>query len=240
MARTSDPQAPRPRHLRLLEPLAPSRPMPPLPAVVPVLRPDQAITPKQDALLTRLARRARRGDEAALDLLRRAFAPRLEPVVLRCGRMAWQDDWARRDDRPWELEDLRQEAWLVFADVVEGWNGKGSFTPYATAFFAWRLRNAMCRLGPQRRAVPLQLGREPVAECQGLLDVESEDLLEAIAAALTPVDAEILRLRIGEGSGFDDIACRLALSRRTVSRRWRRIRRVARAVLSESPRLGTE
>lgn len=240
MARTSDPQEPRPRHLRLLEPLQPHQAALPLPVAVPVLRPDQAVTPNQDALLTGLARQARRGDEAALDLLRRAFAPLLEPVVLRCGRMTWGADWAQRDDRPWELEDLRQETWLVFTDVVKEWNGEGSFTPYVTAFFAWRLRNAMHRLGPQRRSVMVRPVRDPVAECQGLLDAESADLLQAVVAALTPVDAEILRLRIGEGSGFHDIACRLALSRRTVGRRWRRIGIVARTVLSDAPRPGAE
>jgi len=230
MARTSDPQAPRPRHLRLLEPLDPPLATTPLPVAVSVLRPDQAITPKQDAVLTKLARRARRGDEAAFDLLGWAFAPRLEPAVLRCGRMAWEDDWARRDDRPWELDDLRQEAW----------NGEESFAPYVTAFFAWRLRNAMRRLGPQHHSVAAHPRREPVAECQGLLDAEGEDLLEAVAAILTPVDADILRLRIGEGSGFDDIACRLDLSRRTVCRRWKRIRIVARAVLGDSARSAGE
>jgi hypothetical protein len=96
------------RRLRLL-PAASSQP---LPAVVPLLRPNHPVTPAQDALLTALARRARDGDEPARDLLWRAFAPALEPALLRCGRMAWrvQAGWVRRDGRPWELEDLRQEA----------------------------------------------------------------------------------------------------------------------------------
>jgi DNA-binding CsgD family transcriptional regulator len=59
------------------------------------------------------------------------------------------------------------------------------------------------------------------------------DLLESIAAVLSPVDAEILRLRIGEGATFDTIADRLSLSQRTIIRRWKRIQEAARAVLAE-------
>lgn len=232
MARTGDPRKPRPRRLRLLE--SPPKSTLPLPALVPVLRPDQAVTPAQDALLTGIARRARLGDHVARDLLWRAFAPRLEPAVLRCGWLTWQAGWARRDGRPWELDDVRQEAWLVFSELVEGWHGENSFIPYTTAFFPWRLRKAIRRLGPQRRAVPIHLAGDPVVDYRGLLDAEAAELLESLAAALTPEEADVLRMRIGEGSGLADIACRLDVSRRTVSRRWKRIRIVARTVLSDS------
>ncbi len=228
MARTNDPQEPQPRFLRLLPPVTRSAP---LPVVVPLLQPDQRVTPAQDALLTRLARRAREGDRDARELLWRALAPRLEPALLRCGRIAWQAAWVRRDGRPWELDDLRQEAWLVFAELADGWNGEDSFVPYATAYFPWRLRSAMRRLGPPRRAVPVHLAGAPVAECQGLLDVETAELLTAIAAELSPADADVLQMRAGEGAGFADIACRLGVSRRTVFRRWARIRRMAQQLL---------
>ncbi|MBW3633223.1 MAG: sigma-70 family RNA polymerase sigma factor, partial [Chloroflexi bacterium] len=216
----------------LLEPLDPPTAMVPLPVVVPVLCSDQVVSPAQDALLTGLARRARLGDRAARDLLWRALAPRLEPALLRCGRLAWQSGGARRDGWPWELEDARQEAWLVFAQLVEWWSGEGSFIPYAITYFPWRLRGAMRRLGPQRRVVPIHPAPEPEAECQGLLDNEGEELLASIAAVLSPIDAEILRLRIEEGSELADIACRLGFSRRTMTRRWQYIQSVARDVLA--------
>ena len=238
MTRTSDPREPRPRRLRLLEPQEPPGKTMPLPIVVLVLSQDQTVSPAQDALLNHLARRARLGDRAARDLLWRALAPRLEPALLRCGQLACQSGGARRDGRTWELEDARQEAWLVFAEVVEWWSGEGSFIPYATAYFPWRLRGAMCRLGPQRRAVPIHLAPEPGAECQGLLENEGEELLESIATVLSPIDAEILRLRIADGSGLAEIACRLGLSRRTMTRRWQRIQSVTRAVLANPSRQG--
>jgi RNA polymerase sigma factor (sigma-70 family) len=231
MARTNDPQNPRPPHLQLLEPPVKTRP---LPAAVPVLRPDQPVTPAQDALLTGLARRARDGDREARDLLWRAFAPRLEPALRRCGRMTWRTGWARRGGLPWELDDVRQEAWVVFADLVEGWNGDGSFVPYLTAYFPWRLRDAMRRLAPTRRAVPLVLAARIAVDCEGLLDAETNEVLAALAAALSPGDAAVLQMRVAEGAGFADIACRLGVSWRTIMRRWRRVQRVARSLLDDS------
>ena len=227
MARIPDPRAPRAPHLRLLP-----AGLPPLPVVVPLLRPDQPVTPADDALLTSLARRARGGDLAARDLLWTAFAPRLEPAILRCARVTWGSAWVRRNGRPWDLEDMRQEAWRVFAELTAGWNGEGSVVPYVTAYFPWRLRNAMRRLGPPRRAVPLRIAAEPVSEYLTPRDVEASELLTRLAAALDPTDAEVLRLR-RQGARFGEIAGSLGVSRRTVSRRWARIRRVAREVLGE-------
>jgi RNA polymerase sigma factor (sigma-70 family) len=227
MSRSSDPSAPRARHLRLLDsPVAAT-----LPAVVPLLRPDQPVTPRQDAMLTGLARRARAGDRDASDLLWRAFAPKLEPAILRCGGMTWQVEWPRRDGRPWALDDLRQEAWLTFNDLIADWSGEGSFIPYAVAFFPWRLRNALRRLGPPRRRAPLPAAAAASGECGELLDAEEEALFAAVTAALSPEDAAVLRLRVLDGASLGEIARSRGVSRRTMARRWARICRLARASL---------
>lgn len=233
MARTNDPRHPHPAHLRLVPPPPAATPLPP---VVPLLAPNRAVTAAQDALLTRLARRARRGDREARDLLWRAFGPKLEPALRRGGRMAWRPGWARRDGRPWELDDLRQEAWLVFAELVDDWNEEGSFVPYATAYFPWRLRRAMRRLEPPRRGARLACASRIATDERGLDDVEGAALLEAIAAALPPADADLLRMRVGEGASVTDIACRLGVTRRTVARRWSRVQRMARRLLRDAAR----
>jgi RNA polymerase sigma factor (sigma-70 family) len=230
MVRPNDPQEPRPRHLRLVPLLSPVAQ--PLPAVVPLLRPDQLVAPAQDALLTAIARQARLGDGKARDLLWRSFAPRMEPAIIRCGRMTYQPEWVRRDGRPWELDDLRQEAWLVFSDVIVDWNGKGSFVRYATAYFPWRLRNAIRRLGPPRLRAPHAAAAGLAAEFGPLLDAEVESLMTAIMRALSPADASVLELRMAEGLSLTGIARRLGITRRTVNRRWARIRRVARGMLT--------
>jgi RNA polymerase sigma factor (sigma-70 family) len=232
MARTSEPQAPAPRRLRLLPSIATAS-APPLPVVVPLLSPDQPVTAAQDALLTGLAQRARHGDIAARELLWRAMEALLEPSMLRCGRIAWQIGWARRNGRPWELDDLRQEAWLVFAELADRWDGEGSFIPYAAAFFSWRLRTALRRLGPPRSTRTLAFTPEPAADCPDLLDADGEALLSAIESALSPRDALVLRLHVQEDLSQGEIADRLGVSRRTIARRWARIRRISLDVLSD-------
>lgn len=211
-------------HVRLLPRLSPQvvRPLPP---VVPLLWPNQTVTPAQDALLTTLAQRARLGDDVSRDLLWRAFAARLEPALLTVGRMTWHTSWARRNGRPWELDDLHQEAWLVFVELVLRWDGEGSFVPYLTAYFPWRLRNAMRRIAPPRRAAAPPRIEEP--------DTAALALLDAIEAKLSPAEQAVLRLRLQENAGICEIARRLGINRRTVSRRWARICRVAREVTGD-------
>jgi RNA polymerase sigma factor (sigma-70 family) len=227
MARIRDPRPPRAAHLRLL----PSA-QPPQRLLAPVLRPGQPVTPAQDALLTAMARSARGGDPVARDLLWIAFAPRLEPALRRCARVTWQPGWVRRDGLPWEMEDVRQEAWLVFAELVDGWQGEGSFASYVTAYFPWRLHNAMRRLAPPRRTGQVRRAVKPAADCPALSAVERAVVLAQLGAALSAADAEVLRLRAG-GARFVEIAAILGVSRRTISRRWARIRRIAHAILGK-------
>lgn len=232
MALDPEPRRPHARRLYLV-PHDASHGASALPTVVPLLRPDEPVTPAQDALVTAIARQARLGDRDARDLLWRAFAARLQPAMLRGGRVAWQAGWSRRNGRPWELDDVQQEAWLVFADLTACWNGEGSFVPYMTAYFPWRLRNALRRLGPPRQhALPLRVAASVCAPRVDLTGAEESAVLAALVAALSPGDAEILR-QWAAGDDLTGIARRLGVARRTVQRRWARIRRVARIVLRE-------
>lgn len=226
MVRKSDSE--KSRHLRLV----PSTP--PLPAVAPVLRPDAPVSPADDLLVTGLARHARLGDREARDLLWRAFAPRLEPALLRCARLTYQSDWARRDGQPWAREDLRQEAWLVFAELIDDWNGAGSFVPYITAYFPWQLRKAIQRLGPAPRRAPVAALRGPSVS-DTLRDAECTALLAMIDEALSPLESTILTLRVRDDARIGAIARRLNLSRRTIDRHWAHIRRVAAEKLRAAP-----
>lgn len=228
MPHHTDSRAPRARRLTLVPREVAVGP--PLPAVVPLLRPDQPVTPAQDALLTAIARRARLGDREARDLLWRAFRPRMEPAVSRCGRMTWQARWALRNGRPWALEDLHQEAWLVFADLTSQWDGQGSFIPYITAYFPWRLRTALRAYGPKRWAVPLWAAAGETDDGSALDDAERIAMLDCLAAALPPGEVAVLRLRAA-GYSLNEIARHLGVCRRTVTRRWARIRRMASVVL---------
>lgn len=227
MASNNGPRQPHPR-LRLL----PSRTADaaPLPLLIPLLRPDTPISAAEDARLTALAHRAHDGNTGARDLLWRAFAARLEPSIRRCGYVTWQVAWAKRDGRPWALDDLRQEAWLVFVDLVAHWEGEGSFIPYISSHFPWRLRQAMRRLGPLRQSVPLGQAEEH-ASSEPDDDPEIEALLAAIAERLAPSDVLVLDLRVRLRLSLEEIGVHLGVNRRTISRQWARIRREAYAVL---------
>ena len=224
----------RPAHLRMAPPepeAAPAHDWPPLPVMVPLLHPDQTLTPTQEALVTTLAQRARQGDQGASQLLWRAFEARLEPAVSGCARATWQGAWPQRDGRPWAQEDLRQEAFLVFSDLTAAWEGTESYVSYITAHFAWRLRMAVRRLGPQRQPAPHATLPDLPTACREMLDAEYRALLEVVAASLSPADAVVLDLAVREGRGLADIAEQLGVPQRTIARRWQRICRVAYEVL---------
>jgi DNA-directed RNA polymerase specialized sigma24 family protein len=225
----------RPVSIRVVTPepaAAPADDWPLLPVMVPLLHPEEAITPRQEALITMLAQRARQGDGAANQLLWRAFEARLEPVVSSCAHATRQGAWPQRDGRPWVREDLRQEAFLVFSDLTATWEGTESYVSYLTAHFAWRLRMAARRLGPQRQPALHAVVPDLPAVCRVLHDAEYRALLEAITARLSPADAVVLDLRVREGRGLGDIAHQLGVQQRTITRRWQRICRVAHEVLS--------
>lgn len=225
----------RPAYLRVVAPepaATPADDWPPLPVMVPLLHPDEGVTPTQEALMTMLAQRTRQGDQAANQLLWRAFEARLEPALSGCAHATPHGGWPQRDGRPWVQEDLRQEAFLVFSDLTATWEGAESYVTYITAHFAWRLRMAARRLGPPRHAALHAVAPDLPAVCRELLDPEYRALLEAIAARLSPADAVVLDLCVREGRGLGDIAHQLGVQQRTITRRWQRICRVAHEVLS--------
>ena len=224
----------RPAYLRVVAPepaTAAADDWPPLPVMVPLLHPDQSITPRQEALMTMLAQRARQGDQATTQLLWRAFEACLEPALHSCTRTTQQSTGPHRDGQPWVQEDVRQEAFLVFSDLTATWEGTESYVPYITAHFAWRLRMAARRLGPQRHtAAPADMPDLPAMHRE-LREAEYRTLVETVAAHLSPADAMVLDLRVREGHELADIARQLGVPQRTIVSRWQRICAVARAVL---------
>lgn len=191
-------------------------PLPRFAPLVPLVAADAEITPDLDRMLTAAARAAHAGDSAARNALYFALEPKIARFAARFRRRGWATGSA------WDYADVTQEAFVVFADLVAGWPGEGSFAPYFLDLFPRRLGGAVRLLdGP----CPDPAGRGAGADPTALQD-ESADaaaataLLVELTEGLDPIDARILLWRARDRAPFGEIAARLQLNRRTVCRRW--------------------
>jgi RNA polymerase sigma factor (sigma-70 family) len=182
--------------------------------------------PPSEAALTRLALAARAGDQRAREALYLALTPDLDRIVAAGARLAWATDCPRRDGVPWDREDLRQESFLIFSDLITAWSGVGPFTPYLLAYFPWRLRNAWRKLRPDRpwgtsmlRSAP-ELAVDPAAVAE-----EARVLLEVLADRLPVIERTILLGHVRDGVTLSELARQLGQRPRQVRRRWQMVKR---------------
>ncbi len=190
---------------------------------VPVLTTDADPTPDVARVLTALAVSARAGDRDALATLSTSLEPKISRFVCR------YRGWERAS---WDADDVSQEAYLALAALVEQWSGDGPFLPYFFACYRFRLADAVRRLAREERSFVKRLNEtrgttfsprwverpDPFAS-----DVFAVAELRADLAAFSPADRALLAWRI-EGERFTAIADRLGVTRRTVHRRWDRLR----------------
>jgi DNA-directed RNA polymerase specialized sigma24 family protein len=181
---------------------------------------DFDLTPAIETRLNALAR-AGRDDPAA----------RNELHALLSGKIArFLAPWRGRAAAIGDFADLRQESFLVFADLVADWPGEGSFARYFLGFFPWRLRHAIdayTRRWPSDRLVVIP--DHVLLDERPLTDIGTDPL-----TALWPLatdERRLLTLRLIAGCSVEEAARLLGWSRRTAYRRWRAL--VAR--LSDDP-----
>lgn len=206
-----------------------TRPKPASTIIAPLaLVPDGAgaIDPPREATLTRLALATQAGDHAARDTLYQALTPNLNRMIGATVRLTRTADCPRRDGRPWDQEDLRQEAFLVFSDLVTAWSGEGPFTPYLFAYFPWRLRNTWRRLGPERlHGAATGAARPDLAVDPSAVADEARVLVEVLASRLPAGERTILLAHVRDGMALAEVGRQLGLRPRQVRRRWQAIKR---------------
>ncbi len=173
---------------------------------------DDDPTPAAGRALTALAVSARAGDRDALAALSTSLEPKISRFVRRY--RGW-------DRASWDANDVSQEAYLALADLVEQWGGVGPFVPYFFACYRFRLRDAVRRLDGPARLRQVSLSEDWMGDHAG--DAFTAAELRADLAALSPADRALLAWRI-EGERFTAMADRLGVTRRTVHRRWGRLR----------------
>ncbi len=175
----------------------------------------------EDVWLGRLAWAARSGDRGARDALWLAVGPRLARMA---DRTAWAFPMLERDDAV-------QEAFPIFAALVAIWSGPTEagtgFATYLFGMFRWRLHSILRAYERRLPATTADLGAHterlvatpprayaPIAWHEYGVD------FPAFLARLPDREREIFLLRVREGLETREIAIRLGLTTRTISRHW--------------------
>jgi RNA polymerase sigma factor (sigma-70 family) len=194
----------------------------------PVHRPRRRSNPftaEDDRQLTSAALEAMRGGSDERNALYAALAP----ALTRKATTIWHRRGRQLGIDP---DDLLQESFLIYVDLLERWSGQGSFTAYLLGSFWWRMHASVNRLvGPawsraSASASPSLIDESYAAE-QAMI------LLDQVTACLDPRDRQIVLWRVCNGLTVHAIADRLGVDRRTVSRCWKHAIAEVRAQMDE-------
>lgn len=198
-------------------------------ALLPEIGADDVILPTFEKTLGSFAMRAQLGDRIARDALFHAYRPKLDRLARRI-RPPYAPEGT---EGIWNREDVAQEAYLVFVDLVGAWAGDVDFTAFLLSRFPWRLKDTVFR-GIGKPPVPPRWRRVPVDDesLHELVAVqEGADALFRVLEGLPEPLPAILVAHAIDGRTQAAIARDLGVSRRTVARYWARIRQHAADVL---------
>ena len=185
---------------------------------------DFDVTAQLDAELSRLALQARTNQEAAWTLLG-SLSWKIQRFVNRF--RAW-------DLAPFHLDDVVQEAYLVYLDTIQRWTPRdldGEPTGYLYYFlkvFPLWLSNAVRRM--RRPTLP------PVIRAVAARPAAHDDdtvIINDFCRNLGNDEATLVRLRVAAGLSVPRAAKRMGLSRRTAYRRWERVVEAGREYMRE-------
>ncbi len=211
-----------------LAPVAPRR----APTLLPLIGRSDDITPALERTLWPVALRAREDDWAARDALFAAFEPKLQRIA----RNLWTPPASPTTVGVWEHDDVWQEAWLVFATLVEAWRPEIPFGRYVLANFPWRLRDAI-RRNLARPSVPPRWYAANVRNCEDHASPNTGEatdnvLIDTLCDELGEPGGQVARLHILHNLSIREAATELHLGERTASRHWRNTRTRLREVLT--------
>lgn len=201
-------------------------------SLLPVIGPDDVILPGFEETLGSFAMRAQQGDADARDALYAAFLPKLKRVT----RGIRMPGAAPGHTGIWDLDDLDQELYLAFLDLIATWTGDIPFTPFVLSRITFRVKDALRRSIGRPSAPPTYMAvrfddvDEPEA-VHAEPTLQEELMVDRLWDVLSRSQKDLLTARIVHGNAVSTIAEELGISRRTVSRRWRRIVCIAEALL---------
>ncbi len=151
-----------------------------------------------------LAVLAKEGDRRARDVLYLLLAPEME------GLMRWQ--WRRCKNAACSLEDLRQEGFVAFCEVLGRWREDDFFRTFF-GLMRWLVRH---RTAGWRAPAPSE-----APDIDQFADVPSPQVtaVEAVRC-LRGQERQIAEAHLLGGLSVPSAARRLGMSRRTAYRRW--------------------
>ena len=192
--------------------------------LAPVLDRGGRVPDDVDARLAELALRAKAGDANARNLLFLAIRPRCAPVLNGVRR---HELWRSLEGRSWTFNDLEQESFLIFCDLLDHWNGaEPRFAGYFFSRYRWRVFDTLRRW----TVTPLRAGAFEEAFAVAQNETDAIELRVALSALLAELDESELRLlewRAIDGRTDAEMARALGVSLKTVRRR--RVQAFARA-----------
>lgn len=172
-------------------------------------------TPELDQVLGALARRARQ-DPSTRNMLYGLLDYKIE-------RFARRYHYRDHPVNAWNVDDVGQEAFLVFCEIIEHWPGERSFLGYFFSRFPWRL---------SRRVKMLERGWETLHafRFEAVFDPDEPDQEAADALLLVDIgvsrdarDRTLLDLRASRGMTARETARVMHIHPRHVQRLWSRI-----------------
>jgi RNA polymerase sigma factor (sigma-70 family) len=186
------------------------------PALAPVLDPAGRVPDDVDARLAALALRAKSGDIAARNALFLALWPRCAPVLNGVRR---NYVWRAVEGRSWTFEDLEQESFLIFCDLVERWSGaEPRFAGYFFSRYRWRVFDALRKWTAAPRRETAIDDAYPVATDETDA-IELRLVIAELFAGLSERDRQLLEWRVIDGHTDAEMASALGVSLKTVRRR---------------------
>ena len=186
---------------------------------------DFELTPDLDRVLSTRALQAQT-DRAARDELLTMLAYKVARFHLRALRRARAFSGVQPD-----ADDLAQEAWLVFVEVLTGWKPLPGPVPRGFSFYFLRVfpLRLQDRVTAAQRAARMTTSSVPldlvVDEELGPLrndlelDVQTALLLQEIAARIDPADLRLVLVHRARPHGSPHPSCDSGMSRRTYYRR---------------------
>lgn len=179
---------------------------------------DFELTQELQVQANSLALRARQGDRDARNDLFAALAFKVDRFVAQAAR--------RRLPPGMDLDDLKQEAYLVFVELLEDWE-RGNFLAFFLGFFPWRLRHKAERLGhywlkDRVEFVDHWAVSEALSQIGRTEEIESQVMLKETIACLPPEFRQVVWLHGIWRLPFREVAARQGTCINTAQNRWRR------------------